>query len=74
MAIVQVELLCDVAEGGVDLAKNPDRPLKVTRTPRGVTQFKKGAIVTMTHDGAEKWVKRGIAKLVTPARPATQKA
>ena len=61
-----VELLCDVAEGGTDLAKTPNAPLKVTRSRRGVIRFVKGTIVSMTDDGAAKWVKRGIAKIVKP--------
>lgn len=59
-----VELLCDVAEGGTELAKTPGQPLKVTRTKRGIIEFRKGTVVEMTDDGAGKWVKRGIAKVV----------
>jgi hypothetical protein len=62
--MAHVELLCDVAEGGTDLAKTPHQPLKVTRSKRGIIQFRKGLVVEMTDDGAAKWVKRGIAKVV----------
>ena len=60
----QVELLCDVAEGGTDLSKTKNAPLKVTRSKRGIIEFRKGTVITMTNEGAEKWVKRGIAKVV----------
>jgi hypothetical protein len=71
----QVELLCDVAEGGTDLSKTPRQPLKVTRTKRGIIEFRKGTVVMMTDDGAKKWVDRGIAKLVNaPAAAPAKKA
>ena len=74
----QVELLVDVAEGGRDLEKAqaaadafgldkkaPNYPrLKVTNTRRGVTEYRKGLVVTMTDEGAEKWVERGIGKVL----------
>jgi hypothetical protein len=73
-----VELLCDVAEGGRDLAKaqaaadafglgktDPKYPrLKVTVSKRGRIEFRKGLIVDMNDDGAAKWVERGIGKVV----------
>jgi len=75
---VFVELLVDVAEGGRDLAKaqaaadafglgeaDPKYPrLKLTHTRRGVTEFRKGLKVEMNDDGAAKWVKAGIGKIV----------
>jgi hypothetical protein len=71
--VVYVELLCDVGEGGVDLAKaGEDVPLKVTQTKRGRIGFHKGLVVTMTEEGADKWVKRGIAKVVP--KPTVKKS
>lgn len=75
----QVELLEDVAEGGRSLAKaraaadglglgknSPNYPqLKVTVSKRGRIEYRKGLVVTMTDDGAKKWVERGIGKVVT---------
>ncbi len=74
----QVELLVDVAEGGRDLAKaraaaddfgldkkDPKYPvLKVTSGRRGRLEFRKGLIITMTKEGADKWSKKGIGKIV----------
>lgn len=76
--VVRVELLCDVAEGGRDLEKacaaadafgldkkSANYPrLKVTVTPRGRTEFVKGLTVLMPEPGAQKWVDRGIGKIV----------
>lgn len=73
-----VELLVDVAEGGRDLQKaqeaadafglgknDPKYPrLKVTDTRRGIIEYRKGLVVTMTNEGAAKWVERGIGKVV----------
>ena len=73
-----VELLEDIAEGGRSLAKAmeaadafglgknaPNYPrLKVTSTRRGVIEYRKGLVVTMTDEGAAKWVERGIGKIV----------
>ena len=71
--VVYVELLTDVAEGGQDLAKaGKGARLKVTQSKRGNIEFRKGLVVTMTAEGADKWVKRGIAKVV-PA-PSAKKA
>ena len=80
--VVHVELLCDVAEGGRSLAdaqkaadgfglgkSDPKYPrLKVTSTSRGVTEYRKGLIVAMVEPGAQKFVERGIGKIV--AKPA----
>jgi hypothetical protein len=77
-----VELLEDVAEGGRDLVKareaadafglgktDPKYPrLKVTTGRRGRTEYRKGLVVTMTDEGAAKWVERGIGRVV--AKPA----
>lgn len=74
-----VELLVDVAEGGRDLAKaqaaadafglgksDPKYPqLKVTHGKRGRLEFRKGLVVTMTDEGAAKWVAAGIGKVVS---------
>jgi hypothetical protein len=76
--VVKVELLVDVAEGGRDLAKAiiaadafgldknaPNYPrLKVTVTPRGRTEFVSGLVVTMPKPSADKWVSKGIGKIV----------
>jgi len=75
---MKVKLLEDVAEGGRSLAKakaaadgfglgrnDPKYPrLKVTNTRRGTIEFRKGLIVEMTAEGADKWVKLGIAEAV----------
>ena len=80
---VFVELLCDVAEGGRDLAKacaaadafglgksNALYPrLKVTVSRRGRIEYVKGLVVEMTLDGAAKWVERGIGKIVDKPKP-----
>ena len=80
-----IELLEDVAEGGRSLAKacaaadafglgksDPKYPrLKITDTKRGVVEFRKGLVITMNDDGAAKWVKAGIGKVVEkPAEAA----
>jgi len=76
--VVYVELLCDVAEGGRDLAKaqaaadafvlgksDPKYPrLKVTITRRGRTEYRKGLVICMTEPDAAKWSERGIGKVV----------
>jgi hypothetical protein len=76
--VVKVELLEDVAEGGRSLKKaqeaadafglgksDPKYPrLKVTVSKRGRIEYVKGTVVTMVEDGAAKWVKRGIGKVV----------
>jgi hypothetical protein len=73
-----VKLLVDVAEGGRDLAKaqkaaddfglgktHPSYPvLKVTNTRRGRIEYRAGLVITMTDQGAAKWVKRGIGVIV----------
>jgi hypothetical protein len=74
-----VKLLVDVAEGGRDLAKaqaaaddfglgktDPKYPrLKVTVTRRGRLEYRAGLIITMTDEGAAKWVERGIGEVVS---------
>ena len=76
-----VELLEDVAEGGRSLVKagaaadefglgktDPKYPrLKVTNGRRGRIEFRKGLVVTMTDEGAAKWVERGIGRVVENA-------
>lgn len=78
-----VELLEDVAEGGRSLAKaeaaatafglgkaDPKYPrLKVTLTKRGRIEFRKGLVIFMNNDGADKWSKRGIGKVVPKPKP-----
>lgn len=73
--VVYVELLTDVAEGGQDLTKaGKNATLKVIykrvmgkdgQMERHPVPFRKGLVITMTEEGADKWVKRGIAKVVT---------
>ena len=88
--MVHVELLCDVAEGGRNLAEaikaadsfglpkhdNHYPRLKMTVTRRGIVKFTKGTVVTMHEAGAEKWVKAGVAKVVKapPATPTVAQA
>lgn len=76
--VVYVELLCDVAEGGRDLAKaqaaadafglgksDPKYPqLKVTNSKRGRIEYRKGLVINMTEPDAAKWADRGIGKVV----------
>jgi len=62
--MAKVRLTCDVAEGGTDLTKTKNATLKVTRSKRGFIEFRKGLVVEMTKEGADKWVKRGIAEHV----------
>lgn len=78
MNVVYVELLEDVAEGGRSFAKaeeaakalgfsrnHPEYPrLKVTNGRSGRIEFKKGLVITMPKDGADKWVDSGIGKIV----------
>ena len=73
-----VELLKDVAEGGRDLHEavkaadsfglpkhdNHYPRLKVVKKGKRVTEYRKGAIVTMHEAGAEKWVAKGLGKVV----------
>jgi hypothetical protein len=83
-----VKLLVDVAEGGRDLAKaraaaddfglgksDPKYPrLKVTATRRGVIEYRAGLIITMTDEGAAKWVERGIGQIVSGPEAAVEDA
>ena len=81
-----IELLEDVAEGGRSLIKacaaanefglgknDPKYPrLKVTVSKRGRIEYRKGLVVTMTDEGAAKWVERGIGRVVE--KPAEEAA
>lgn len=76
--MVYVELLVDVAEGGRDLAKaikaadafglskgSVHYPrLKVTKTRGKQVPYKAGTTVTMHEASAQKWIERGLCKVV----------
>jgi hypothetical protein len=80
--MVYVELLVDVAEGGRDLAKAIEAAdafglskgsvhyprLKVVKSRGETVPYKAGATVTMHEASAEKWVKRGLCKVVEGTR------
>lgn len=81
---VFVQLLCDVAEGGRNLAEAQKAAdafglgksdakyprLKVTVSKRGRIEYRKGLVVEMNDDGAKKWVERGIGKIVQKPKAA----
>jgi len=80
--MLYVELLVDVAEGGRDLAKaikaaeefglpkgSVHYPrLKVVKSRGEPVPYKAGTVVTMHEASAEKWIERGLCKVVKGER------